>query len=235
MLSIAVERGLFEGISLGGKWKPVTHLQFADDTIIFMDESAESARGVKQVMQCFQLLSGLKINYDKSNVYSSRKLSKELSSAADIIKCKVGSWPMKYLGIPIGISAKRRIYWEPLIRKVQSRFSKWKAYTLNQVGKLTLVRSVLDSIPIYQMQLHVLPVTVRDKLEQIKRNFFWGNMDSNNGRRRKLHLIAWSKICQPRSDGGLGITLIRQNNLALLGKWHSRWAIERNRSWNKWI
>jgi hypothetical protein len=51
-------------------------LQYADDTIIFLDDDLEGARNMKLVLCAFQHLSGLKINFHKRDLfcYSATKL-----------------------------------------------------------------------------------------------------------------------------------------------------------------
>jgi hypothetical protein len=39
---------------------------------------------------------------------------------------------------------------------------------------------------------------------------------------RKLCWVKWKVVCQPRSDGGLGVRDIRLVNLSLLAKWRRR-------------
>lgn len=58
----AREKGIFAGINLGGE-NLITYQQFADDTIIFINIDEQSIIGIKNVIQCFQLLSRLKINF----------------------------------------------------------------------------------------------------------------------------------------------------------------------------
>lgn len=175
------------------------------------------------MLQCFQLTSGLKINYGKSNIYSSHCPDSLLHEGARILYCKLGSWPMNYLGVPIGLTARKRIFWEPLVRIMKTKLASWKASSLNQAGRLTLVKAVLDNLPVYWMHLHQIPQSVTEDLERIRRNFFWGSTCAQNAESRKLHLTSWSKVCQPKAVGGLGIVLIRYKNLSLLGKWSYRW------------
>ena len=87
MLKEAASKGIFRGISTS---EQITHLQFADDTVIFLDGTLSSAKGVKSVLQCFQLLSGLKINYEKSEIFASSSVNNELSETAAAIGCKIG-------------------------------------------------------------------------------------------------------------------------------------------------
>jgi hypothetical protein len=46
----------------------VTHLQYADDTMIMIQNSEEGVRNLKFILICFEMLSGLKINFHKSEV-----------------------------------------------------------------------------------------------------------------------------------------------------------------------
>jgi hypothetical protein len=55
----------------------------------------------------------------------------------------------------------------------------------------------------------------------------WGGI----GDEFKYHLVSWSKVCYPISEGGLGIRNLRIFNKALLGKWLWRYAYEREASW----
>lgn len=123
-------------------------------------------------MQCFQVISGLKINYNKSEMFSASSSDGELVECAKVLGCKIGNWPMKYLGLPIGCSSRKETFWEPMLQKVNQKLASWKAESLNQVGRLTLVKSVLDSLPIYWLNLHYMPASVLKRFEKMRRDFF---------------------------------------------------------------
>ncbi|XP_063941514.1 uncharacterized protein LOC135149664 [Daucus carota subsp. sativus] len=235
LMDKAASTGIFKGFSFGEDSKEITHLQYADDTIVFLDGTVDSARGVKKVLQCFQVLTGLKINYCKSEIFSASLSGVSLKVCADILGCQIGKWPMTYLGMPVGCSSRKASFWEPLLAKLEHKLARWKAEALNQAGRLTLLKSVVDSLPIYWMNLHLMPVSVTRKIEKIRRDFLWGNVGTKYQKSRKLHSVAWTKVCRPKNQGGLGISCIRARNLALLGKWCYRWEKERSRSWNCWI
>jgi hypothetical protein len=44
-------------------------LQYADDTIIFMEHNLEKALNMKLILCIFEELSGLKINFHKSEIF----------------------------------------------------------------------------------------------------------------------------------------------------------------------
>ena len=98
-----------------------------------------------------------------------------------------------------------------------------------------LVKSVLDSLPVYWMGRHLIPASICASLEKIRRNFLWGHVEDKDGVQRKMHLTNWNKVCSPKNQGGLGLVPVRTKNFALLGKWSYRWEKERHRCWNVWI
>jgi hypothetical protein len=57
-------RGVVSHLIPGG----VSHLQYADDTMILIQNSPESLINLKFILLCFEFLSGMKINFHKSEV-----------------------------------------------------------------------------------------------------------------------------------------------------------------------
>lgn len=47
----------------------VSHLQYANDTIFVDKGSVDKARAVKWLLKIFKVISGLKVNFDKSHVF----------------------------------------------------------------------------------------------------------------------------------------------------------------------
>jgi hypothetical protein len=46
----------------------VISLQYADDTLLFLENNLGKAANLKWLLVCFEQLSGMKINYDKSDL-----------------------------------------------------------------------------------------------------------------------------------------------------------------------
>lgn len=68
LLDIAKQQGKLTGIDIGQDNITLTHLQFADDTLLLINGDDESISGVKRILIIFQLLSGLKVNFHKSEL-----------------------------------------------------------------------------------------------------------------------------------------------------------------------
>ncbi|KAF5955063.1 hypothetical protein HYC85_007919 [Camellia sinensis] len=62
----------------------------------------------------------------------------------------------------------------------------WKCQYLSKGGQLTLIKSVLSSIPTYFMLAHVILVSVAQRLEKLQRDFLWGSGSDDF----RYHLVA---------------------------------------------
>ena len=65
-----------------------------------------------------------------------------------MLGCCVADLPIKYLGIPLGANPRRKETWKPIIEKIEKKLSGWRASLLSQAGRLVLIKSVINSLPI---------------------------------------------------------------------------------------
>ena len=82
-------------------------------------------------MSCFQALTGLKVNVGKSKIVPAGEVN-NLDALANILQCRVDSLPMKYLGMPLGISFKTVSIWNPILEKMEKKLSGWKRLYLSK-------------------------------------------------------------------------------------------------------
>ena len=75
---------------------------------------------------------------------------------AGIFNCQVGSFPIKYLGVPVSPSRLHISDWLPLIEKSSKRLDIWKGGTMSIARRKTLIDSSLSNVPIYQMSIYFL-------------------------------------------------------------------------------
>ena len=158
---------------------------------------------------------GSKINFSKSEVLLIHGDQDKCLSYADIFNCQVGSFPLKYLGVPVSPSRLHVSDWDNLVEKNTKKLLAWKGNSLSIASRTILINSSLSTSFIYDMSMYLLPKTVTNKLDKQMRTFFW----KGNGLKRKYHLIKWGIICQSKEKGGLGIKSIRKMNISLLSKW----------------
>lgn len=131
--------------------------------------------------------------------------------------------PSKYLGVNFKLRGGRVANVQYLVEKLNSKLQGWKAKLLSQVGRITLISSMLQSMPLYTLSYFKVPETICDKLDAITWNDVWWGHDP---RARKLHLINWNDVCKPKSEGGVGLKRFKLMNQAMLGK--QFWRIAHN-------
>ena len=90
-----------EGRRGGGEC--VTHLLFADDTILCCDVDVEQILHIRLFLLSFQAVTCLKVNVHKSEMVPIGEVD-DVHALAEILGCKVGKLPMFCLGMNIFIS-----------------------------------------------------------------------------------------------------------------------------------
>lgn len=212
LLQKAEKIGIIRGIKMGNR--AITHLQYADNVILFSSISGEGLRNLKRVLRCFTLITSLKVNFHKSALMGINAPRTEVEGMAERLLCRSESLPIKYLGIPLRANPGRYRTWEGVIRNFRSWLSEWKGKFLSMERRITLVKSILNSIPIFLMSLYKMPKRVRREMELLTKLFVWkGNLDN-----RCLHKIKRSKICLPHERDGACIVSVEIKNRALLLK-----------------
>ena len=96
---------------------------------------------------------------------------------------------MSYLGLSLGGNPCHLSFWEPGVAK---RLDGWKRNCLSKGGMLTLVSSVLDSIPIYflsnfNLQKRVASINL---IEYLMRYFLWEGCRED----KRDHLVNWDRL-----------------------------------------
>ncbi|KAK1645894.1 hypothetical protein QYE76_063699 [Lolium multiflorum] len=101
ILTAAAKAGHIHGLASHLMPGGVSHLQYADDTLILIQGSDEDIANLKFLLMCFEDMSGLKINYHKSEVFVMGQRFEERMDIANKLNCKLGTFPFIYLGLPI--------------------------------------------------------------------------------------------------------------------------------------
>lgn len=187
-LSRAIEAGIFTGITIGSAIT-ISHLFYADDAVFIGEWSNANLSGITHILHCFSLLYGRTINLKKSHLLGVGISIESVNAAALNLGCSTMKTPFKYLGVMVGGNSLTSQAWDDTIDKLKARLSNWKLKTLSVGGRLTLLKSILGSTPIYNMSMYKVPKSVLYTLESIRRNFFNGVQ----GDERKITWIKWVK------------------------------------------
>lgn len=191
MLNRAINNKSLVGIKTRRKCPMVSHLLFADDSLIFLEANPLFCSNFMQIARCFSDASGLDMNVQKSHVCFSANTSEVLKEEIlNVLSMKEMDATSKYLGLPAfwGKSKKEFLGYirDRIVAKVRGRGNK----QLNQAGKEVLIKSVLQTIPMYPFMCFKAPKSTCAQLNSVISNFWWENKD-NGG---KIHWGAWPKL-----------------------------------------
>jgi hypothetical protein len=98
----------------------------ADDTLLFLENDLEKASNMKWLLVCFEQMSAMKINYDKSDLLTIGMDEDSTNAFAKILCCKISEFPIKYLGVPLHYSKLRRTDLQPVIDKIIKMIAGWR-------------------------------------------------------------------------------------------------------------
>jgi hypothetical protein len=129
----AKEENQFQGIVSHLVLEGLSILQYADDTVVFLDHNLQHARNIKLLVTVFEQMSGLKINFHKSKLFF-YWLAKEYElQYSHLLSCGIGTLPFKYLGIPMIHRRLRNSDWQGATDRFEKMLSIWKANFYLQV------------------------------------------------------------------------------------------------------
>ena len=162
LMRTIVSKNLFSSYKVGRQKEEINILQYADDTLFFGTVTTANVRVMKSILRIFELVSGLKINYAKSQFGCLDKSLDWCREAASYLNCGQLEFPFSYLGIPVGSTSKSWDAWQPLISKFESKLAKWKQRCLSMGGRI-----FLTALPIYLLSFFKIPKKVVHKVVSI--------------------------------------------------------------------
>ncbi|XP_038987981.1 uncharacterized protein LOC120112503 [Phoenix dactylifera] len=208
---------------------PISHLLFADDCLLLARATRQAALIIWRIFRDYCSMSGQRVNLSKSAIIFSPKTKLSVkTSIVEILGVGEQVGTMRYLGVPISGQRLRSGECTSLELSIRHRLEGWQIHSLSMMGRITLVRSVLSSIPVYLLSNSLIPVATVRKIEQIYRNFIWGRNSGRGG----IPLMAWEVVCQPTRYGGLGVQSLVARREVLAARHAARFVLEPSGMWS---
>ena len=193
----------------------ISHLLFADDTLLFFKADSEQAERVKHVLEIYDKGTGQVINPNKCSILFSPICP---TSTQECIKGTLqitqATFEAKYLGLltPDGRMSKGKL------KSLQERLAKclmeWEDNYLSMGGKEIKIKAIAQALPVYIMSVFKVPAGLCEELMRMIRRFWWG---AEKGK-WKTHWVSWDFMVRPEGKGGMGFKDLRTFNQALLAR-----------------
>lgn len=206
------EQGLIRGVRMARRGPIITHLFFADDSLVSFKVDGNSVRNFKDCLETYERALGQLVNYDKSALTFSPNTTKlNQDRTKQFLNIKENRGHELYLGAPSFSLRRKMIQFgflkERMIRKIET----WSHKAFSKGGNEILIKVVFLAIPTYSTSYFRVPTSLCKELEAI---CAW----ENSAKKKGIHWRKWDWLCRRKEEGGLGFKQLVFFNQALFAK-----------------
>ncbi|XP_059639319.1 uncharacterized protein LOC132281652 [Cornus florida] len=218
-LSLALHRAqqarVLTGLSIRWDAPVLSHLFFADDSIIFYQASIEEVQSLKHILNCYKQAFGQMINFSKSAIFFSKNTSRFIRSIiSHLLGISVEGFHARYLGVPALVGRSKRDVFQFVLHHMQDRLAFWNKHCLSAGVKEILIKAVLSALLTYLISSFRLPRSLCLDLSKCVRNFWWCKKQQSC----LVHWVNWEDLCASKNSGGLCFRNFEAFNSALMAK-----------------
>ena len=171
----AVREDKIRGFSLCRNGPRISHLFFANDTLIFCRAEMGDLLELQDILNLYEKASGQQINRGKTTIFFSKAVlvenKVELSNFMRVSEVKEYE---KYLGLPAVVERNKRASLNYIKERVWNKLQGWKEQLLSQAGREVLLKVVVQAISTFAMSCFKLLVGLCHDIEMLIRKFWWG-------------------------------------------------------------
>ncbi len=152
LLRKAERDNLIHGISICRGGPRVSHLFFADDSIIFCNANTEECEALLELLKTYEHASGQKINSGKTALFFSHNAQQDCRQIIlNLFGTSTTTQFEKYLGLPLVIGKAKKRAFNDIKDRVWRCLQGWKEKLLSQAGREVLIKAVIQDIPTYEL------------------------------------------------------------------------------------
>lgn len=184
-----------------------------------------------EAIRHFSATTALEVNTEKSNMYIAGVDDELKQKLLDITCYSIGTFPIRYLGLPLSPKRWSKIDCHQLCVKITEKLKTISNRHLSYAGRLQVVVSVLFSLHNFWGAVFILPQSMLKEVNKKCRDFLWGSSTE----KKKIPLVAQEKVCRHKNQGGLNIKNCKLWNIASIGK--LVWLLIKKKGllWVKWV
>ncbi|XP_050255150.1 uncharacterized protein LOC126701050 [Quercus robur] len=202
LIEQAVNERHIEGFSLCKHGPKISHLFFADDSLLFCRARVEDVIKIQEILGKYEVASGQKINFDKTTIFFSKNVPMSTKEQVqNLLRVPEIKEYEKYLGLLAVVGRNKRASLNYIKDRVWGKLQGWKEKLLSQASKEVLLKVVVQAIPTFAMSCFRLPVGLCQDIEMLIRKFC-------------------GKVSSPPSDVGSNANVVMLINL-VTGWWNT--------------
>jgi hypothetical protein len=215
LINRKVQQNLLQELRICRGAPGVSHLLFADDTLLFFKVDVDQAMQVKDTIDTYERCTGQLINNSKCSImFKGDEETATHAQVQHILGVGTRAFETKYLGLPTPSGRMKGEQFQSLKDRMSKRLNDFTEKHMSAAAKDVLIKAVAQALPTYIMGVFKIPLTLCDSLTSITRDFWWG---SEHGKRRTAW-VAWKELVLSKGMGGLGFRDLRIFNQALLAR-----------------
>lgn len=148
MIQKACLTGVLQGIRLSHTAPTISHLMFADDTLIFLKASVQNNRNLVHLLNAYCNASGQWVNFSKSTLYFSfNTLGNICDEIWGVFSMPEVDGPWKYLGLSTIWGRAKREALLYIKGRILLKIQGWKQQLLCQAGREVLLKATTQAVP----------------------------------------------------------------------------------------
>ncbi|XP_062170454.1 uncharacterized protein LOC133876185 [Alnus glutinosa] len=173
LLIKAEKRGVITGVPTSPRGPRLSHLFFADDSLLFCKANSVEWRRLLRILGIYEAGSGQKLNLHKTSIFFSWNTSVERRQ--EILQQSALQETQRlntYLGLPSFVGKSRKQAFCNILGRVSQKLGNWKVKFLSQASKEVLLKAVVQAISTYSMGVFQLPISLCKEINKLMQEFW---------------------------------------------------------------
>nr|XP_009617193.1 uncharacterized protein LOC104109567 [Nicotiana tomentosiformis]XP_016453371.1 PREDICTED: uncharacterized protein LOC107777757 [Nicotiana tabacum] len=152
----------------------LTHLIFADDSMVFCKGNLASITRVMEALNDFSAVTCLVENLEKSNIFLASMEEDEQARILQYTGFSKETLPIRYLGLPLSSMKWNKIECFQLVEKITAKIKQAYAKNFSYAGRLQVINAILFSIYNFWGAVSILPQSVLKEIDRKCRDYLGG-------------------------------------------------------------